>query len=293
MGWRTPRCPIAWAGFFVNTDWATPLLPHYFEELFALFAGEEVGLAGSGAFVNDPPFPLDHTVAMINFDMVGRLRDDQLMAFGTDSAAEWEPVLAPLGAELGLKLKTVGDGYGPSDQTSFYAARVPVLHFFTGAHEEYHTPDDAADTVNMEGGGRIAELGARLGRELASGRLNPLERSAIIDEARRKLEDVTDFLVIAEADPFDDASSADVETGDYALGKYGAISRASRRCSSSARPLMTPATPVVASAARSAAPLTPPEACQSIDGKRCTASAYRAMFGPERAPSRLTSVQST
>jgi Tol biopolymer transport system component len=141
--------------------------------VFALFAGEEVGLAGSGAFVKNPPFPIDQTVAMINFDMVGRLRDDQLMAFGTDSAADWESALAPLGAELGLKLKTVGDGYGPSDQTSFYAARVPVLHFFTGAHEAYHTPDDDADAVNMEGGARIAELGARLARELASGRLNP------------------------------------------------------------------------------------------------------------------------
>jgi Tol biopolymer transport system component len=110
---------------------------------------------------------------MINLDMVGRLRDDQLMAFGTESAAEWAGPLGSLAAGLGLKLKSSGDGYGPSDQTSFYAARVPVLHFFTGAHEAYHTPDDDAETVDFAGGARVAELTARVGRELALGRLTP------------------------------------------------------------------------------------------------------------------------
>ncbi len=141
--------------------------------VFALFAAEEVGLAGSAAFVAAPPRPLAATVAMINLDMVGRLRDDQLMAFGSESAAEWASALEPLGAPLGLRIKSGGDGYGPSDQTSFYAARVPVLHFFTGAHEAYHTPDDDVSGINAAGGARVAELTARLGAELALGRLTP------------------------------------------------------------------------------------------------------------------------
>ena len=141
--------------------------------VFALFTAEEVGLGGSSAFVAQPPRPLASTVAMINLDMVGRLRNDQLVAFGTESAPEWPAALDPLAAGLGLTLKSVGDGYGPSDQTSFYAARVPVLHFFTGAHEAYHTPDDDASGVDFAGGARVAELTARVGRELALGRLTP------------------------------------------------------------------------------------------------------------------------
>jgi len=141
--------------------------------VFALFTAEEVGLGGSAAFVAQPPRPIDTTVAMVNLDMVGRLRDDQLMAFGTESAAEWAAPLESLAAGLGLKLKSSGDGYGPSDQTSFYAARVPVIHFFTGAHEAYHTPDDDADTIDFAGGARVAEMTARVGRELALGRLSP------------------------------------------------------------------------------------------------------------------------
>lgn len=141
--------------------------------VFALFAGEEVGLAGSSAYVGRPPRTLERTVAMINLDMIGRLRDGQLVAFGADSAVAWVGALDELGPELGLRVKTVGDGYGPSDQTSFYAARVPVLHFFTGAHEAYHTPDDDAAGVNFEGGARVAELTARLAKEVALGRLNP------------------------------------------------------------------------------------------------------------------------
>ena len=141
--------------------------------VFALFTAEEVGLGGSAAFVARPPRPIESTVAMINLDMVGRLRDEELVAFGAESAAEWAAAVDPLAVGLGLKLKSSGDGYGPSDQTSFYAATVPELHFVTGAHEAYHTPDDDADTIDFAGGARVAELTARVGRELALGRLTP------------------------------------------------------------------------------------------------------------------------
>lgn len=135
--------------------------------LFALFTAEEVGLAGSGYLVEHFPYARERIAAMVNLDMVGQLRDDHLSALGAESASEWKPILEKLASELGLDASAGGDGYGPSDQTSFYAEGIPVLHFFTGAHELYHTPGDDADTLNYEGIGRIAELTALLGDELA------------------------------------------------------------------------------------------------------------------------------
>ncbi|MBI4168741.1 MAG: M28 family peptidase [Acidobacteria bacterium] len=138
--------------------------------IVALFSGEEVGLAGSSHFVKDPPFPLGRAVAMINLDMVGRLRDDTLIALGTESAPEWADAIARAARAVpGLKVTGRGDGYGPSDQTSFYASGIPVLHLFTGAHEAYHTPDDDAEAVDAEGAARIARFSVALARDLARG----------------------------------------------------------------------------------------------------------------------------
>ncbi|MFN2386944.1 MAG: M28 family peptidase [Thermoanaerobaculia bacterium] len=142
--------------------------------LFALFAGEEVGLAGSAHFVAHPPMPLSKVVSMINLDMVGRLRDDKLVAFGTQSAAEWDELIRRASAPLRLDVTSRGDGYGPSDQTSFYAAHIPVLHFFTGPHPEYHSPDDDAASVNAEGGARVAEFTARVAADVARGAITPV-----------------------------------------------------------------------------------------------------------------------
>jgi Tol biopolymer transport system component len=140
---------------------------------FALFSGEERGLAGSGYFVNHAPVPMSRIVAMVNLDMVGALRDDKITAFGTDSAAEWKALVDAAGAGSNLKITETGDGYGPSDQTSFYAAHVPVLHFFTGAHERYHTPEDVADAVNFAGEARIVKVIANVMAPLARGEVTP------------------------------------------------------------------------------------------------------------------------
>jgi Tol biopolymer transport system component len=141
--------------------------------VFALFAAEEVGLGGSSYFVSHPPRPIEKTVAMINLDMVGALRNDKLVALGSESAPEWNALLARLGTELKLHVAPGGDGYGPSDQTSFYAQQIPVLHFFTGTHERYHTPDDDADRVNFAGVAQIAELTARTAAAIARGDVTP------------------------------------------------------------------------------------------------------------------------
>jgi hypothetical protein len=137
--------------------------------VIALFSGEEVGLAGSAHFVANPPIPLERTVAMINLDMVGRLREGQLTILGADSAPEWKTIIEPVARQAGLKYTASGDGYGPSDQTSFYAAQIPVVHLFTGTHDIYHTPDDDPETINFEGGAQIARFTGQLGHALGRG----------------------------------------------------------------------------------------------------------------------------
>jgi Tol biopolymer transport system component len=126
--------------------------------VFALFSGEESGLAGSGYLVDHPPFPMDHVVAMVNLDMIGAMREDKLIAYGVDSAPEWRSLLDKIIPATNLKVTETGDGYGPSDQTSFYAMKVPVLHFFTGAHDRYHSPDDKAEFINYPGEARVIGL---------------------------------------------------------------------------------------------------------------------------------------
>jgi Tol biopolymer transport system component len=146
--------------------------------VIALFSAEETGLAGSSFLVDNPPFPVDQVVAMLNLDMVGRLRDNTLVALGSESADEWAPALEQVAAKQGLEITQRGDGYGPSDQTSFYARQIPVLHFFTGAHEEYHSPEDDAATINAAGAVKVIGVTAEIGRQLAIGQLNPGYRQA-------------------------------------------------------------------------------------------------------------------
>ena len=139
------------------------------------FSGEERGLRGSTYFTQNPPPGLatKDLVAMLNMDMVGRLRQNTVSALGASSATEWNDLLPPLCESLRLGCHLGGDGYGPSDQTPFYAAGVPVLHFFTGAHGDYHRPSDDTETLNLAGGTRIAGLVGELTAVLAS-RSEPL-----------------------------------------------------------------------------------------------------------------------
>lgn len=138
--------------------------------IFANFSGEELGLLGSQWFVAHSPVPLDRVVAMINFDMVGRLKDDKLIVYGTGTATELASLLDSANTALdggSLSVRGVGDGYGPSDQTSFYAKDIPVLHFFTDQHEDYHRATDDVEKINAGGEARIVELAMRVVRNLA------------------------------------------------------------------------------------------------------------------------------
>ena len=141
--------------------------------IVALFSAEEVGLGGSSYFVAHSPRPLANVKAMINLDMVGAMRDDKLIALGSESAPEWKALLDRTAAGVKVNLTASGDGYGPSDQTSFYGHQIPVIHFFTGSHERYHTPDDDADTINFAGAQKAAEMTARVAASLARGEVTP------------------------------------------------------------------------------------------------------------------------
>jgi len=138
--------------------------------LFANFSGEELGLLGSQWFVAHPPVPIEQVKAMINFDMVGRLKNDKLIVYGTSTATELKPLLDSVNASLAggaLKVSGIGDGYGPSDQTSFYAKDIPVLHFFTDQHEDYHRATDDVEKINAGGEARVVDLAYRVVRNLA------------------------------------------------------------------------------------------------------------------------------
>jgi hypothetical protein len=131
------------------------------------FSGEELGLLGSQYFVEHPSVPLDSVQAMLNFDMVGRLRDDRLIVYGVATATEMPDVLRQANGAPELRISAVGDGFGPSDQSSFYAKDIPVLHFFTDAHADYHRASDDADKINVAGIARVVSFAARVTRDIA------------------------------------------------------------------------------------------------------------------------------
>ncbi|NNJ89275.1 MAG: M28 family peptidase [Eudoraea sp.] len=118
--------------------------------LIMAFSGEEIGLLGSNYFAKNPTIDLEDVNYMINMDMVGRLRESKVLSVsGTGTALIWPQVLNANNQGFELVLKE--SGVGPSDHTSFYLQDIPVLHFFTGQHEDYHKPSDDADKLNYEG----------------------------------------------------------------------------------------------------------------------------------------------
>jgi len=126
--------------------------------LFICFSGEELGLFGSKHFTEHPPLELSTVNYMINMDMVGRLNPTtkSISVSGSGTSPVWEPLLKSIGSKLSIK--TDSAGVGPSDHTSFYLKDIPVLHFFTGSHSDYHKPSDDWDKINYAGEKEVLEL---------------------------------------------------------------------------------------------------------------------------------------
>jgi hypothetical protein len=149
--------------------------------LFIAFTGEEKGLWGSGYFVRDPTVDLSRSVGMLNLDMVGRMDGDALTIFGFGTAQEWDQVVDEANVRLDqpLDLSKVPDGYGPSDHSSFYGEGIPVLHLFTGTHEDYHRPSDDWQLINSSGVTRVVALTAGIVKQLADGGSNSVTLTPI------------------------------------------------------------------------------------------------------------------
>ena len=169
--------------------------------IFIAFSGEEEGLLGSNYYVNHPILPLANVAAMINMDMIGRMKENKLIVGGVGTAQEWPQTLASANASERMKVSATGadgtateppfrsvpivvgangrtivsidyakpfeltlnqDGYGPSDHSSFYAKQIPVLFFWTGTHDDYHKPSDTADKINYTDEARVVALVARI-----------------------------------------------------------------------------------------------------------------------------------
>jgi len=124
---------------------------------FVAFGAEELGVLGSSHFVKRAARP-ERIAAMVNLDMIGRLREDALEVHGVGTSPLWKPLLEEANRAAGLKLKVHEGGYGPSDHSPFYAAGHPVLFLFTGSHPDYHRPSDTADKVDASGILRVLGL---------------------------------------------------------------------------------------------------------------------------------------
>jgi hypothetical protein len=137
--------------------------------LFLAFTGEERGLWGSGHYVSEPLLSLENTVAMVNMDMVGRLRENTLTVYGTGTAQEFPSLLEEVNTlqPTPFTLASIPDGYGPSDHQSFYGAQIPVLMLFTNTHADYHTPADDWELINGEGLERISRFASDMTGRLA------------------------------------------------------------------------------------------------------------------------------
>jgi Tol biopolymer transport system component len=136
--------------------------------VFVAFSGEESGVLGSAHLVHQwteaakSGGQLAGVYAMINMDMVGRMRDNRLQVLGAETASEWKALVQGSCDRSRVECALSGDGYGPSDQTSFYAAGVPVVHFFTGTHSDYHKPSDTPDKINAAGAAQTAKIVAEV-----------------------------------------------------------------------------------------------------------------------------------
>ena len=133
------------------------------------FSGEELGTLGSTYFVQHPsPEPIDSLYAMLNMDMVGRLRNARLLALGAGTAREFPALLDSLNTPARFDLRASGDGWGPSDHAVFFATHHPVLHFFTDLHEDYHRSTDDWQKLDIAGIAQVAQFVADLTLRLAN-----------------------------------------------------------------------------------------------------------------------------
>jgi len=201
------------------------------------FTGEEVGLVGSGHLVKDFPGGMSHVRAMINLDMVGRVRDNKLTISGCKTAAQFDSLVSAANKDVGLDVACKGDGYGPSDHMSFFMADKPVLFFFSGVHADYHRSTDTADKLNYKDMAKVVRLTDNLVHAIDG--YTPMLTFVKTTEApkegegrlRSSLGSVPDFsqpdslkgYLIGDAKPGGAADKAGIKKGDLVI-RMGKVS---------------------------------------------------------------------
>ncbi len=141
--------------------------------LFMSFAGEELGLLGSAYWVQHPTLPLDKAVAMLNMDMIGRIKDDKVYIGGVGTGSTLKPVIEQAAAKENFKVEYSAGGYSASDHTSFVTKHIPVLFFFSGLHSDYHKPSDTWEKINAQSAARLVDVVGDAAQQLASAQDRP------------------------------------------------------------------------------------------------------------------------
>ncbi len=178
------------AGVIELAHWYSHEPKHKRGILFLTFAGEELGLLGSSYYVNHPLLPVANAVAMINMDMIGRIRDNKVYVGGVGTGTTFAPLLKQASQRHNFEADiTERGGYGSSDHTSFTTKQIPVLFFFSGLHADYHKPGDTWDKIDAPDAVRLLDLVADVIDHLSDGSARP------------------QFVRVAEAQPEPDVAS--------------------------------------------------------------------------------------
>lgn len=141
--------------------------------LFINFAGEELGLLGSAEWVKEPTLPLDKAVAMVNMDMIGRIKDDKVYVGGVGTGSTFQTILNQAEGKATFKYENSPGGYSSSDHTSFVTKHIPVLFFFSGLHSDYHKPSDTWEKINADSAVRLLDVVSSVELALASAAAKP------------------------------------------------------------------------------------------------------------------------
>jgi len=152
--------------------------------LFASFSGEELGLLGSAEWVRQPTLPLDKCAAMLNMDMIGRIKDNKVYIGGVGTGSTFKVVLeqAQKQSNSNFKIEYSAGGYSASDHTSFVAKKIPVLFFFSGLHSDYHKPSDTWDKINAPSAAQMLDLVADVIVQLVSAPAPPVFVTVVEDK---------------------------------------------------------------------------------------------------------------
>jgi len=202
--------------------------------VFVAFTGEEMGLLGSQWFVAHGLNGLGSPAVMLNMDMIGRLRDRRLTVEGVDTAEGFREFLKPIFSASPLRIRMKGDGIGRSDHTSFHQAGLPVLQFFTGTHDQYHTPRDTSNLVNFAGAAQVVEVVENVVLALATretlpafhwtgdGRFSAARLGVIIADSRAS------GVRIEAVDSGGAAAAAGLEAGDRIVRWEGVVMKSTK-----------------------------------------------------------------